>query len=125
MGNLQTVTRCDRTEAELQELWVFCLLSVGKNTESAKLATRRLLTISRLLNEPPFDVFRNFSEVGILTSLLKAVRCGQYKRVERSLMESMNLTLKTATREELIAIHGVGSRTVDFFLAHTRIPAVK
>jgi hypothetical protein len=121
MTNLRTVARFDRTEAELQEFWIFCLLSVGKNNENAKTATRRLLTISRLLNEPPFDVIRNFAEVGILTSLLKAVQCGHYERVERSLLESVHLKLITSGRDELLDVFGVGPRTVDFFLVNSRL----
>jgi len=119
MINPMRITNFERTDAELQTFWIFCILVAGKNADNAARVISRLLGRVDLTQTTPFQYFRDLGELGIRNSLV-AARAGQYGRVTRAIMESLNLDLRTATVQDLEAVFGVGPKTARFFLLHSR-----
>jgi thermostable 8-oxoguanine DNA glycosylase len=111
------ITKFDRTTSELQAFWLFGCIVAGKNSDFAAAVVSKLLGGNKDKN--PFDYFRELGEIGIRNALV-AARSGNYTRITRFIMESMQLDLATATQEELMAVHGCGPKTASFFLLHSR-----
>jgi hypothetical protein len=112
------ITNFNRSDAELQAFWIFGCVVAGKNSDFAA------GVLSRLLNRCPKDVspfehFRGLGENGIRNALV-AARAGNYTRITRFLMESLDLDLRHASFDELIKVHGIGPKTASFFLLHSR-----
>jgi thermostable 8-oxoguanine DNA glycosylase len=110
------ITNFARTDSELQAFWIFGCVCAGKNSDFAA------SVLARLLNKcvsTPFEYFRELGEIGIRNALV-AAKSGNYTRITRFIMESIDLDLRTAELNELLAIHGIGSKTARFFLLHTR-----
>lgn len=55
-----------------------------------------------------------------LDMLLRSVAMGKYVLLGRAFREVLTLQPRTATLEELEAVHGIGAKTARFFLMHTR-----
>lgn len=51
---------------------------------------------------------------------LVASKVGQYGRLTKGIMQSLDLDLASCTLDDLLSIHGVGNKTARFFLLHTR-----
>lgn len=112
------ITDFSRTDAELQAFWIFGCVVAGKNSDYAA------RVIARLLNKcgedvTPFQFFRDLGEDGIRNALV-AAKSGNYTRITRFIMESLDLDLRTATQEDLMKVHGIGPKTASFFLLHSR-----
>lgn len=112
------ITNYNRTDAELQAFWLFCIMVAGKNADTAA------RVISRLLQEvpegsTPFEYLKSLGSIALRNSLV-AHRAGQYARITRAIEESLNLDLRTATVEDLEKIFGIGPKTARFFLLHSR-----
>ncbi len=115
-----SITKFDRSDAELEMFWIFCLLVAGKNSDWAAGAVLRLLSHRGI--RTPFEYLReNENE---LHNLLVAHKVGQYGRLERAIKQSLSLDLRTATLDELVAVFGVGPKTARMFLLHSRRDAM-
>jgi endonuclease III len=110
------ITNFNRTDAELQSFWIFGCVVAGKNSDQAARVLARLLTRCQTT---PFEYFRDLGEIGIRNALV-AARSGNYTRITRFIVESLDLDLRTASLERLLAINGIGPKTARFFLLHTR-----
>ena len=110
------ITNFDRTDAELQAFWIFGCVVAGKNSDYAAHVLSRLL---HKRETTPFEYFRSLGEVGIRNALV-AARSGNYTRITRFIMESLELDLRTATQDQLMKVFGIGPKTTSFFLLHTR-----
>jgi len=116
------ITNYNRTDAELQAFWLFCILVAGKNADTAA------GVLGRMLQEvpegsTPFEYLRSLGSIALRNSLV-AHRAGQYARVTRAIEESLSLDLRTASIEDLEGIFGVGPKTARFFVLHSR-PGVR
>lgn len=116
------VTKYDRTDAELEEFWLFCLVVAGK---TAMVQAKLLDNFLNLCAEEgtPFERVAEAQSDGDLLLCLKNSRLGQYTRLEKAMVESLTkLTgkLSTCTIDDLESITGVGSKTARFFMLHTR-----
>jgi hypothetical protein len=111
------VTNFDRSTAELQAFWLFCLFVTGSNSDNASGALARLL--SRTGDKLPFDYLRELGSTGIYNALVVA-RVGQYMRRCHAIEDSFSLDLRTAKLEDLTKVFGIGPKTARFFLTHTR-----
>ena len=78
-----------------------------------------MLHAAKLGEETPFEYFRTLGETGVHNALV-ASKVGQYGRLTKGIMQSLDLDLATCTLDELLSIHGVGNKTSRFFLLHTR-----
>lgn len=117
------ITKFDRTQTELEEYWLFCIVAAGKTA----MTQARLLEAylqngyeSMATCQTPFDVIRWQISEGALLDALKASRLGQYNRLKQAFEQSVNLDLRTATVADFEAITGVGPKTARFFILHTR-----
>lgn len=115
------VTKFDRTVAELEEFWLFCMVVAGKKAMTqAKLLDTFLEGYRSDSEQTPFDILRDMQGKGLLGQQLRASRLGQYTRLERAFVMSLTLDLKTCSVTDLENLPGVGSKTARFFLLHTR-----
>ena len=67
-----------------------------------------------------FEFFKDLGRDGIHNALV-ASKVGQYGRLTKGIMQSLDLDLTTCSLEDLLNIHGVGNKTSRFFLLHTRV----
>lgn len=116
----QNFTNFDRTDHELEEMWLFSCAVAGK---TAKTQARLLDALLRTLppnNGTPFEKIKRAHEAGKLLVCLKVSGLGQYNRMARCFAESLTLNLRNDPLEKFETIHGVGPKTARMFLMHSR-----
>lgn len=121
----QRITNFERTDAELEEFLLFSVCVAGHNAKSTAAALDRYLGIG---SAPitPLEVVRRDLYIHHLPSLLKDAGIGCYNARARTfacIVEKVflyNLCLRTCSREALQAIPGIGPKTANFFLLHSR-----
>jgi thermostable 8-oxoguanine DNA glycosylase len=111
------VTNFNRTDAELELFWIFCIVVAGKNAEQVAWKVSKMFA-TLLPGETPFSYLRENSHA--LHNMLVANRIGQYYRIEKAIMSSLDLNLRECKLEDLLSIFGVGPKTARFFLVHSR-----
>jgi len=114
----------DRTDAELEEFFLFCVLVAGKNLDVAAKTCNRLVNGVKSAN-PFFARTSIISALSVLKDesierVLRAARTGQYSRLVKTIKQSSSLNLRTCSLEDLLKIHGVGRKSANFFLTYTR-----
>lgn len=115
------ITKFDRTQAELEEYWLFCIVAAGKTAMTQARLLDAFLQMNRTsANASPFEIIKDLIEDGDLFEALKMSRLGQYNRLEKAFSQSIDLDLSTCTVADLEAITGVGPKTARFFILHTR-----
>ncbi len=116
------ITNYDRTDAELQEFWLFCLAVAGKK------ATMIAKKVDDFINlSPQFDPFTTIDRmvhIGTLDASLRKVKIGKYgllvKGYEQSASHGTDW-LRTASAEDIrTSITGAGYKTSRFFTLHSR-----
>lgn len=110
------ITDFKRNLPQLQAFWVFCIVVAGKNSDYAASVVAKLLNKGK---ENPFEYFKSLGEWGVRNALV-AAKTGQYDRISRAIRESLDLDLTTCTFEDLMGVFGVGPKTAQFFLVHSR-----
>jgi thermostable 8-oxoguanine DNA glycosylase len=110
-------TKFDRSERELQEAILFCVLVTGKNAITTAKALDRLLNTKLM----PFDFLGRFSEPR-LRVMLKTAGIGCYNNKAKSIYELVHagFNLRTCSVDDLENIHGIGRKTSRYFVLHTR-----
>lgn len=124
------VTKYDRTEAELEEWLLFCIVAAGKTAKTQARLLDGFLTNLRNLskeltgksNQSPFQLIWNADSIGALRSEIEKSRLGQYNRLEKSFRKTHDFLnkMKTISIDELETIPGVGPKTARFYLLHSR-----
>lgn len=114
------VTKYDRTEAELQEFWLFCLSVAGKTASTQARLLDKLLKACAADGYTPFQKIQTLIDDDDLLPMLKLSGLGQYNRLAKAFTDSLTLDLQSCTVSELEAIHGCGPKTARFFLLHSR-----
>lgn len=121
------ITKFDRTDAELEEFLLFCVLVAGHNAQTTAKTLNRLLgygtsphtpfTLLRLMlsmqdrvSENAFGLWLSTYGVGCHNRVAKTIR----------MILDRNLDLRTCTTEELESIYGIGPKTSRFFITHSR-----
>ena len=121
--NPTDITDFNRDTNQLESFWLFCMFVAGKNSDYASRCLTRLIHAAKLGQdigeEGVFNYFKSIGEVGVHNALV-ASKVGQYVRLTKGIMQSLDLDLRTCTLDDLLAIHGVGNKTARFFLLHTR-----
>jgi hypothetical protein len=110
-----------RTNAELEEFFLFCIMVANKNSDQTKEALEFILGDEPYLS--PFEVITVMVASGTLMEVLRESRCGQYNARRRSMeyiAEGKVPDLRTATPQELEQVPGVGPKTSRFFIMATR-----
>ena len=111
------ITNYNRTDAELEELLLFCAAVTAK---TAVVIARQLDTFLNARGESPFDKVRIMIEEGTLLRRLKESKIGQYTRLEKAYKQIVKLNPRTCTVDELEEVHGIGPKTARYFLLHSR-----
>jgi thermostable 8-oxoguanine DNA glycosylase len=106
--------------AERQARLIYAIVVAGK---SAKFTDRVMNAFhAHRQQHLPFDFIRLLIEEENLGWVLRDMRCGNYRKIERALTELVksDLDLMTCTPAQLQAIHGIGPKTARFFILWTR-----
>jgi thermostable 8-oxoguanine DNA glycosylase len=114
----KNITIYNRTDSELQIFWLFCILVAGKNSDTTSRLLTRLLSIVDD-SQTPFEALQNLGKKNLYKLLLNN-KTGQYDRIHKAILQSLQLDLRNCSRDELMNIYGVGPKTARFFLLHTR-----
>lgn len=111
-------TNFNRTDAELELAWMFCMSVAGK---TARVVAKQLEAFLLLEGSgSPYERVRAMIQKGTLLDNMKTARLGKYNLLEKGYTQSLSLDLRTVTREDLRAIPGVGYKTASYFILHTR-----
>jgi endonuclease III len=116
------VTDFDRSDAELEEFFLFAVLVANKNSDRMARALDFLLRQGEP-GDSPFDTIRRMVLDGSMPLRLIQAKTGEYGRRLKTLTEvatGMVPNLRNAEPEDLEQIHGVGLKTARFFLMHSR-----
>ena len=136
--NPTDITDFNRDTDQLEAFWLFCMFVAGKNSDYASRCLSKMIHASKQLThkrdddgnlaltplgnieeEGIFNYFKSIGEVGVHNALV-ANKVGQYGRLTKGIMQSLDLDLLNCTLDDLLNIHGVGNKTARFFLLHTR-----
>ena len=128
MINPSDVIKFDRTDAELEEWWLFSCVVAGKTaTTQARLLEGFIKSTTHALpphlkteTPSPFDGLRHAIECDVLNHHLVNSRLGQYGRLGKCFTQSISLDLRNDPVEAFEAIHGVGPKTARMFIMHSR-----
>ena len=101
--------------AKKQEFLLFCILSVGKNSDTASAKLEALLA-GKDEWITPFEYLLSQN----IPELIIQAKTGQYQRVAAAILQAIEVNVETVTLEELQAIHGIGPKTARFFLVHAQ-----
>jgi hypothetical protein len=116
------LTNYSRTDAQLQELWLFSIAVAGKPAfRIARQVSRFVAALDR--TKLPFDGLKKVlaeEGYGSLYHRVLDAKFGQHTRIAKAFSQSINLNLRTATLDELMVVHGVGPKTARMFLLHSR-----
>lgn len=107
------ITNYNRSYAELQEFWLFCILVAGKTSTWAAKKTEELK------NGIGIEYLFDCSEVSAQFAC-ESYSTGQHKRIGGAIAASGHLDLRVCSFEELMCVKGVGPKTASFFLTHSR-----
>ena len=116
----ERITKFNRTENELQEFFLFCVIVAGKNALVQAKKLEAFLQPAWYKNMTPFDYINYLTKRGELGIMLREIKMGQYKRIEFIFKRSTRLNLKECTVEQLERIPGIGPKTSRFFILHSR-----
>ena len=126
------VTKFDRTDAELQEWWLFGTVAAGKTASTQARLLQEFFDLTRRGDETPFETIASYPETTIteplsgrytldpLEDYMRRARLGQYRRLVRCWRESLALDLRNDPVEAFEAIHGVCPKTARLFILHSR-----
>lgn len=123
------ITNFNRTDEELEEFLLFCILVHGKRAEVQALKLEQLLMyLSNVIGESsPFrlvDIAINTDtedESNLFLDAAKKFKVGQYERLIESVSDLIQLgDLKSVTVEQLENCFGIGPKTARFFIVHSR-----
>lgn len=114
------ITNYNRTESELEEFLLFCLLVAGKNSKVQAKKLEEFLLQGHVTR--PFEFIQKMNESGHLLSWMKICKLGQYARLEKAFLGITKFKgrLSEVTVADLESIEGIGPKTARFFLLHTR-----
>ncbi len=120
------ITNYNRTENELQEFLLFCIVVAGKTAYiQAEKLEQFLKSINTRLMMPehisPFQSIKSAEQHGILMQEIEKAKLGQYKKLFSGFkfISDNKLNLKNTTTEQLELIPGVGMKSSRFFLLHS------
>jgi thermostable 8-oxoguanine DNA glycosylase len=106
-------TNFNRTQSELEEWLLFCVVVAGKT------ATQQAIKLEQFLNfatGTPFEKIRNCVN---LRERLEESKLGQYTRIEHVFRQIVLLDVTKVTLEELESIKGIGPKSARFFFLHS------
>lgn len=116
----ENLTNFNRTDYEIEEYFLFCVIVSGKNALVQSKKLEEFLTPGRLENLTPFQYIKKLESKGILRLMLQEAKLGQHNRIYNIFKRCVRLDLRTVTAERLGKIPGIGPKTSRFFILHSR-----
>jgi thermostable 8-oxoguanine DNA glycosylase len=107
------ITKYDRSDKELLEFWLFCILVAGKKSSWAANKVEELNKVFSI------DVMFQLDKP-LIKNMLMLCNVGQYERISNAIHESKSIDLRKVGFTELMQIKGIGPKTAAFFLTHSR-----
>ena len=121
MINPNTVTNFNRTDAELQEFLLFCIVVAGKNSQvQAKKLNEFLTSDESVADESPFGKIQIWTAKDELTTRLMGCKMGQYTRLTKTFSNVADTVMDLTNVSVAILQNIVGLKTARFFLMHSR-----
>lgn len=112
------ITNFNRTEAELQEFLLFCVVVAGKNSHQQAKKLQAFLDLG--VGATPFEKINNMGSVLNVWLNLQKVAMGQYDRISAVFWAIANWK-NLGTRDLCdLSVKGIGPKTARFFLMHSR-----
>lgn len=111
----KNITNFQRTDEELESFIIFAIAVAGKKASKTADLIAKVLGEAKP-DETPFEFIKRIP----LEDHLRFWRVGQYKRIVPAITGAMKLNLRTCTMADLLKIHGIGPKTANFFLLHSR-----
>lgn len=126
MINPYQITNYQRTNTELEEFLLFCIVVAGK---TAYIQAQKLNDFLKSVNErlmmpehvSPFQSIISAQQHGILLQEIQKAKLGQYKKIYSAFkhISEYKYDLKNVTPEILESIPGIGMKSSRFFLLHS------
>ena len=120
------ITNFNRTEEQLQEFLLFCIVVAGKTAyiQAKKLQEFFDSVNSRLMmpdHVSPFQTVKSSNQHGILLEEIQKAKLGQYKKIYSAFkfIAEQKYDLTKMNPGDLELIPGVGMKTSRFFLLHS------
>jgi len=120
------ITNYNRTQNELEEFLLFCIVVAGKTAYiQAQKLEEFLTSVNKRLMMPehinPFQSLKSAEQHGILFEEIKLAKLGQYKKIYSGFkyLAEKEYNLSRMTPKILEEIPGVGMKTSRFFLLHS------
>jgi hypothetical protein len=113
---MSTIITNDEREARL----IYSIIVAGKSAKFVEGVMQKF--DAHRQKHSPFAFIKILIKDDNLDWVLRDMRCGNYRKIERALREliAANLNIETCTPEQLEAIHGIGPKTSRFFILWTR-----
>lgn len=111
----KNITDYNRTEEQLQSFMLFAIAVAGKKASTTAQKIGLLLGEKRE-EETPFQFLNRIP----LEDHLKFWKVGQYGRIYNAIKGVMHVDLRCCSFDRLIKIRGIGPKTANFFLLHSR-----
>lgn len=111
----KNITNFQRTDAELESFMVFAIAVAGKKASVTADLISKVLAEAKP-DESPFQYLKRIP----LEDHLRFWKVGQYNRITPAILGVMKLNLRTCTMGDLLKVHGIGPKTANFFLLHSR-----
>jgi len=108
-----SITKYDRSDKELLEFWLFCILVAGKKSSWAASKVEELNKVFSI------DVMFQLDKP-LIKNMLMLCSVGQYERISNAIHESKSIDLRKVGFTELMQIKGIGRKSASFFLLHSR-----
>lgn len=110
----------DRTDRELQEFALLCMVVAGKHAATQQKKLRQFIEEELPVNY--IDLFASLREMNDYEMLgaLHRVKMGKYRVLGSGFRRLANLDLRSCSIDDLLAVPGIGPKTARFFLVYTR-----
>lgn len=117
--NPSKITNFHRDDEELQAFAMFAIAVAGKKATQTADKIYTFLGWAKN-NETPFGFLSRLKRDEHLDICLRHLKIGQYRRIHNAYLGILNLDLSTCTFDDLIKVRGIGPKTANFFLLHSR-----
>jgi hypothetical protein len=113
------ITNFRRDQDELEAFALFAIAVAGKKANQTAEKIYTLLGWAKS-NETPFGFLSRLKRDEHLEICLRHLKIGQYNRISNAYSGILNLDLSSCTFDDLIRVRGIGPKTANFFLLHSR-----
>jgi thermostable 8-oxoguanine DNA glycosylase len=120
MINPNEITNYNRTQDELEEFLLFCVMVAGKGAKQTAMKLDEFL--SHRDGKSPLGFVEDLINEGSLDYMMRLFKLGQYGRLASAFAGIVKFKdrLKEVSANELESVSGIGPKTARFFLLHSR-----